>query len=188
MQQYQIDSLLARHCAPTLLGVKAASLIALPDWQVQDPVGLEQTLNQQLRGQGVVFHLVCRCTQNALLLAYRPSMLVQRLQTPQARTILLQCGYDPDAGLDALLEHLSRRLQAGQGFPHEIGLFLDYPPADVQGFIRNQGRNCKLCGYWKVYSDVDTARSRFTFFDLCRRSLCSLVEQGNTISQLLTAA
>ena len=38
-------------------------------------------------------------------------------------------------------------------FPHEIGVFLDYPLADVEGFIRNAGRDYLLSGYWKVYHD-----------------------------------
>ena len=39
-------------------------------------------------------------------------------------------------------------------FPHEIGIFLGYPLADVAGFIRNKGRNCKCIGTWKVYGDA----------------------------------
>ena len=54
----------------------------------------------------------------------------------------------------------ARRL-AGDDFPHEVGLFLGYPPGDVEGFRLNHGRNFKLCGLWKVYCDMEQATARF---------------------------
>ena len=83
---------------------------------------------------------------------------------------------------------LRGRFDGGCGFPHEIGLFLDYPPEDVQAFIETGGEGCKLCGYWKVYHDVEAARERFACFDACRACLCRMLAAGNTISQLLCAA
>ncbi len=188
MQQYEMDRLLARHCAPTLLGIKAASLVALPDAQGVEPAPLIQALNEQLGRKGMVFRSLGHCPRTALMLAYRPELLEARLACPEAHRILAAYHYPVNDGLEAMLEHLSTRLTEEGEFPHEIGLFLDYPPADVRGFIRHHGADCKLCGYWKVYSDVDAARARFAFFDVCRNCLCGLVEQGNTISQLLNAA
>jgi hypothetical protein len=48
-----------------------------------------------------------------------------------------------------------------QGCPHEVGIFLGYPLADVDAFIQNKGRNYLLNGYWKVYSDVPGAEKLF---------------------------
>ena len=73
-------------------------------------------------------------------------------------------------------------------FPHEIGVFLGYPPADVQAFCRFGGANCKLCGYWKVYGDVEHARSCFARYDDCRECLCGGIGRGRTLAQLLAAA
>ena len=36
-----------------------------------------------------------------------------------------------------------------RGFPHEIGLVLGYPPVDVEGFIKKEGRDFLYSGYWK---------------------------------------
>ena len=52
---------------------------------------------------------------------------------------------------DALLNQLADRLCCEGEFPHEIGVFLGYPLADVIGFIENRGKNFTACGYWKVY-------------------------------------
>ena len=87
-----------------------------------------------------------------------------------------------------LLDLLSTRLRMGKEFPHEIGLFLGYPPEDVLGFQRYRGQNCKLCGYWKVYSDVDRARVLFRLYDRCREVLCRRVAQGMTLSEVFLAA
>ena len=56
-----------------------------------------------------------------------------------------------DTSVDGAIEWLRMRLASGDGFPHEIGLFLGYPVEDVLGFIENAGQNCKCCGCWKVY-------------------------------------
>ena len=100
--------------------------------------------------------------------------------------MLTREGYPVDGGLEAMLSALRRRLE-GADFPHEIGLFLGYPPVDVEGFRRNGGRNCKLCGPWKVYGPVEEARQRFRTFHRCRAALCRRVASGMTLAQLFPA-
>ena len=63
-------------------------------------------------------------------------------------------GEEPDRGN---LARLRARLAQGGAFPHEIGLFLDYPADDVLAFVEKGGAGCKLCGYWKVYGDEEKA-------------------------------
>ena len=102
------------------------------------------------------------------------------LQAP-ARTEILrfleQFGYTSDMDLPQMLRTLASRMQCGN-FPHEIGVFLGYPLADVQGFILNHGKNCLLCGCWKVYSDPESARRTFANYDRCRDILCDKLQQG----------
>ena len=50
------------------------------------------------------------------------------------------------------------RLRRESDFPHEVGLFLGYPPRDVEGFIREKARRAKCTGAWKVYGDEEAAR------------------------------
>ena len=54
-----------------------------------------------------------------------------------------------------------RRLQRFEAFPHEIGLFLSYPPEDVRGFIEHKGHESKCDGCWKVYGDAERAKKTF---------------------------
>ena len=69
--------------------------------------------------------------------------------------------------LDACLEHLQKRFRLE--FPHEIGLFLDYPPEDVRGFLEHRGAESLAVGYWKVYGNVEKARRAFRRY---RRAEC----------------
>lgn len=46
-------------------------------------------------------------------------------------------------------------------FPHEVGLFLSYPPEDVKGFIAHRANDFKCAGLWKVYGNEEKARSLF---------------------------
>ena len=62
---------------------------------------------------------------------------------------------------------LMKRLKDSEDFPHEIGLFLGYPPEDVRGFIDNHARNCKYLGFWKVYGDVEKAKKIFAKYERC---------------------
>ncbi len=188
MERKEVELLLARHAAPTLLGAKASSLVALPVRQFPFPAQIMDLCQKLLGGCGLRFRLLGGCPRTTLMLVYRPALLESLLRDQGAESILRGYGYPLDKGLDALLEHLAHRIEQERDFPHEIGLFLDYPPEDVLGFIQNEGAGCKLCGYWKVYSDVETARTRFACYDACRQCLCGLVEAGKSLEQLLRAA
>ncbi|CCJ33178.1 hypothetical protein CAAU_1094 [Caloramator australicus RC3] len=48
--------------------------------------------------------------------------------------------------------------------PHEIGIFLGIPLEDVMAFI-NDEKDFKLCGYWKVFGDVERAKKIFNEYD-----------------------
>ena len=82
---------------------------------------------------------------------------------------------------------LMHRLREGQEFPHEVGLFLGYPPEDVEGFIENKARSCKLTGYWKVYSDEEKAKKIFAKYSKCTRVYTEQYAGGKTIERLTVA-
>ena len=72
-------------------------------------------------------------------------------------------------------------------FPHEVGLFLSYPPEDVLGFILNKACHHKCIGCWKVYGDEQTAKSIFRKYEECSRIYSQQWEQGKSIEQLTVA-
>lgn len=184
---YSFDLLLAEHGAPVLAGIKTANLITCRRAWYPNLPELLKTYQAVFRDRGVRFRILCACDYRFLLLIYRPERLLQDLASRRARALLIQNGYPMEEGLDALLEHLSERIVNNREFPHEIGLFLGYPVEDVYGFIEQRGKDCKLCGYWKVYGDAQAARRLFRQFDRCRDTARSYIERGMTILQLFAA-
>ena len=122
-----------------------------------------------------------------MLYVFRPELLRKSLSEPAARKLLARYGYPENGGIGSLICHLSSRFDSCGGFPHEIGIFLDYPPEDVEGFIINKGRNSKLTRAWKVYGDVNRAQERFAILDACREFVSSAFRNGASIGYLAKA-
>lgn len=84
----------------------------------------------------------------------------------------------------ALPEKLWQHLQTESDFPHEIGLFLGYPPEDVQGFIEQKACNSKCTGYWKVYGDQKKAERIFDRYNKCTACFLANWQRGVSLEQL----
>ena len=80
-----------------------------------------------------------------------------------------------------------RRLQTFGAFPHEVGLFLSYPPEDVRGFIEHRGHGSKCEGCWKVYGDAKRARATFRAYKKCTDCYCRRQATGTPIDRLAVA-
>jgi len=89
-----------------------------------------------------------------LLMIYDKSVLSSHLYNPKSSEILKQYGYPADCELEEALKILENHFLL-PCFPHEIGIFLGYPPKDVQSFITNNGKNCMFCRHWKMEPDGD---------------------------------
>ncbi len=189
MQTERFEESIAYHCAPALVGLRPACLVSLSVQEYPDVLKHVGRYNRQLGGRGLRFDVLCRCGRRFLLLVYRPEHLERCLTRRPVAALLERVGYPAQSPLLELLRHLRRRLLAEEGFPHEIGLFLGYPPEDVQGFLSDPGgAHCKLCGHWKVYHDVERARRQFQRFDRCRDILCARLRAGKTLAELFGAA
>ena len=82
---------------------------------------------------------------------------------------------------------LARRFRESGEFPHEVGLFLSYPPEDVKGFIDHRAGGFKCAGLWKVYGDEEKARSLFAKYKKCTEIYCTLWQGGSKLEQLAVA-
>ncbi len=172
-----------RHAAPTLAGLKTGSLFPCTIENRADFLKTLQEANRVLVPRGLRLLPLRLEEDKALLYLFRTSSLSRDLAQEQAREILCRAGYEKP-GFRPCLRELTRRLRNGDEFPHEIGLFLGYPPEDVQGFIRHRGREAKACGCWKVYGDEEAARQRFDAYKTCTARYCRLREQGATLEHL----
>ena len=110
------------------------------------------------------------------------------LEDRASRTFLRTGGYDAEQGLDVLLEQFSERICLREAFPHEIGVLLGYPLADVIGFISNGGRNCRGQGCWKSYSDPAGAKRSQEIYRKCTSIYKRLFAAGTPLTKLVVAA
>jgi hypothetical protein len=100
---------------------------------------------------------------------------------------LLRChGYDPER-CEHCVKKLACKLRSQPDFPHEIGLFLGYPPEDVQGFICQGPDCCKCSGCWKVYGDPEAAQKTFDQYKKCTRIYCQQHAKGASLDRLAVA-
>lgn len=175
---------LAFHTAPSLLGIKCASLMSLKKGEFDISANAEH-FNSRAAVKGLKIKLMCECGERVLLLVYNEGKLSQRLACPECREILRDNGYTDDMSVEQCIEQLSERIRLQSEFPHEIGIFLDYPVEDVVGFITNNGCNFKLCGYWKVYGNAEKAQRTFENYNKCRRFLCNRLNEGDDICRAL---
>ena len=123
-----------------------------------------------------------------LVLLYNAEMLKATLADPATQAVLTTIGYPVSKNLHAMLCYLLNRFGNKTDFPHEIGFFLGYPPDDVIGFIAHKGNHCKLCGIWKVYSDVERACTIFSEYQNCKVFLLSALERGSSIFDCILPA
>ena len=87
---------------------------------------------------------------------------------------------DPDLCVVKLIQ----QLRSQEEFPHEIGLFLGYPPDDVEGFIHYGPKHSKCVGDWRVYGNEEQARRLFAQYRACTRAYQAQLKCGKTVEQL----
>lgn len=177
------EDLVIQHCSPTLAGLKTGSLFSCACPSEAEVRGEVRRLNQILVPKGLSA-LLLRCTgQRALIYLYRPDRLRRDLSCRSAHALLGRLGYTC-VSADRCLVELARRLRREEGFPHEIGLFLGYPPEDVRGFIQQRGKGCKCVGCWKVYGDAAQAQKRFALYQKCTEVYYRQWSRGASIGRL----
>ena len=184
MEHYLIE-----HCSPTLASLKTANLFNYTFCSENELQNHLKTLASTLEPKGVSITVLRKRAQSALIYVYREKKLRADLNNPNACKILRKSGYT-DTSVDAAIAHLKERFAScgcSKEFPHEIGLFLGYPPKDVSGFIKNSGQNYMCAGCWKVYGDVCTAQRCFTRYAQCRKHYMRQFASGKTVAQLTVA-
>ena len=157
-------------CAPFLKGKKVSCGITMED-------SMYDELHNILSGSGISYRRLSAAEGRCLVLFYREKELSEYVNRVGIRSFIREFGYI-EMGLDEMLERLSCRTALFSreeiGYPHEIGIFFGYPVEDVQGFIRNAGREYLFLGYWKVYSNPMAAKMIFKEYDQAK--VCAVNE------------
>ncbi|MEA5058764.1 hypothetical protein SDC9_85324 [bioreactor metagenome] len=137
----QLERYFLLSAAPVLMGIKPSTLICIQHcckdvWKEQEKHVSERT--------GLCVKELYQTKTASGLLIYDESLLHERIRNLSGKELLQRYGYPTESALADLLEHLKGRFGGAQ-FPHEIGVFLGYPPEDVDAFIRNSGKDYLCC-------------------------------------------
>ncbi len=180
------------NCSQTLAGLKTGTVFNIT--RESDPVsGADIDLaNRLLNRKGIWLCMTENPPGCPLVYVFRRSQLARDLNREKARAILKMYEYPvPEASgsvsVDECVAYLVRRLTGSSEFPHEIGLFLGFLAEDVEGFIRNHGEGCRLCGYWKVYGNEQEARRQFVRYRKCAGIYRRALERDPDICRMTAA-
>ena len=175
------EEMVVKYCAPTLAALKTGNMFSCRFAGSREMMEYIRDLNRRLRCKGLRALPLRYRDGRGLVYLYRPDRLHRDLKDETARRLLDGCGYDCERP-GACVACLGRRIRKMDGFPHEVGLFLGYPPEDVEGFI--QCREPKCTGCWKVYGDEEQARRTFAKYKKCTDVYLRCLGSGRALEQL----
>lgn len=170
-----LASFLAYESAEVLAGAKPANLINL----VNRPHHCGRNFYQLWKegGDALLDHcgLVGRVLvdrgASLLLLVYTPQLMGELLQRPATQAMLHRAGYAQAGETAAVLAELQERCRVGEGFPHEIGIFLGYPLKDVAAFLGWVALPFTVQGPWKIYGQPEKSLDLAATHQHCRERM-----------------
>jgi len=179
---------LVRHASPTLASIKMANLYSFRFRSMEECRSTIQHFNTIMNAKGIFIELMRNAGDFYLIYVYRKSQLQRALKDGEVRRFMAGYGYSSKHTPEECIELLKDRLNAEEGFPHEIGVFLGYPLKDVKSFIASEGKHCVLCGEWKVYHDEETAKCLFCKYRHCKEMYVKVYRAGRSFRDMLVSA
>lgn len=176
-----LASFLALEGAEVLHGAKPANLLNLANRR--RPCGRNLYTLWKEHGEGMIgesgleVRVLADRGSSLLILLYRREVLGELLCRNSVKVILGRAGYSQPNDLDTTLGELQSRLQ-GEGFPHEIGVFLGYPLKDVVGFLGWPRLPFTCQGPWKIFGDPRESLELAERHRLCRGKVSLLLDSG----------
>ena len=172
---------IANQCAPVLAGIKPSNMLVLENKHIRDVVRV-------LEGTGLSWRCLYAGEEKNIWLLYRKEAMEETVLGKEQMLFLREWGYEEDT-LERMLIKFSQRFRQYRKdknlpFPHEMGVFLGYPMADVKGFIKYEGKNYLYCGYWKVYENVEERKELFRTYEEIRKVFVEEARKGKNLWQI----
>lgn len=181
MNQNELNTQLALQCAPLLTNYKISNLLIVDNSMKNKVITL-------FLKTSISVYILYETEKKVTFLLYRKEELEFYLQNKRVRDLMLKLGYK-EFGIENILRELRIKYKAHMiekdFFPHEIGLILEYPADDVNGFIENEGKNYLYIGYWKVYNNLNSALAKFEKYNMAKETLIRMFSQGVDVNQIL---
>lgn len=169
--------------APSLCGIKPGNMFSIRQ-KLYSKEGIENW-RKIFRNQGISLQVIKTDEGTTLFFAYNLKWIEQILSDTFIKSYLHGKKYPVKKGTQAILKEFFARLKTRQDFPHEAGIFLGYPFEDVISFEKNEGKNCKYCGYWKSYTNPEEAKICCNRYVNCCRMCKQWFDEGFSVSQII---
>lgn len=186
-----LASFLALELAEVLQGEKPANLVPLANKRRSCGRNLYQLWKEHgqalLEESGLKVRVLADRGNSLLLLLYCPLALGSLLERKSVQVILGKAGYREPAHPEKVLSELESRM-AGEGFPHEIGVFLGYPLKDVVGFMGWARISFTCQGPWKIFGDPSESLRLAATHRECRCRISRQLASGCSPQECLRAA
>lgn len=183
MSNYTLNHIFLRYSSHTVCGIKPASLFTVSSEDFSDCIFKNwKTVADNEKLSISVFEISCK---TKMVFIYNTKWIKRIISESFVCTYLEGKGYPPSHDTEKILEELFLRLKERKSFPHEVGIFLGYPPEDVVKFEENQGKFCKYCGYWKSYCNPEEAKKCCDRYRLCSQMCTQWFDEGYSIPQII---
>lgn len=182
MDVHSIPLQLALQCAPVISGIKISNLLTIPAKSLRE-------LSVVLKKTELSFRILYPGRERLVILIYRETELKEYLEREEVMAFIYKCGYetsDISKIFPVFVKRYMRYMELKQDFPHELGLFLGYPIEDVEGFIKENGKNYLYSGYWKVYKDAELKIRLFKNYERVQTEIVRLLYEGLDIMDIIT--
>ena len=177
------DQMMIHYSAPTLCGIKPGNLFFIKSSDFSE----SQLYIWKKKFENCGFSLASAksAKDTVFILVYDPLWLRILLGDMFVSSYLLGKGYKKPLDSTSVITELTRRIKSQKNFPHEVGIILGYPLLDVIEFEAKNGKDCKYCGYWKSYSDVEKAKKCMCSYKKCSCMCKEWFDQGYSVTQII---
>lgn len=184
-----VKYMLANSCMPTLIAIKPSCIISVNKKYIESKKEFTKFLEAELNPFGCEYSILYEEEQSYTLFLYNPIVMEKTLTKQENKGILSYYGYDFNENyVYNTLFLLKTRYEAYKrkqsDFPHELGILLGYPVEDVVDYIKNDGKNYKFCGFWKVYHNVEQAKKIFEIFRLVREDALRIIGSRKNLLEI----
>lgn len=181
-----LAGVLAYHSAPTLGGIKPATLLR-PASRTRDfHAALPAAAAFLCASFDVEVARLSASGPGALLLIYNRGRVADCFARPGAVDLFEEAGYRrmrPPVPA-AIIGQLAERCRGG-AFPHEIGVVLGYPPDDVRRFIRGERGGADCAGCWRSNANPELSARSTRRFRRAKLAVARILAENGFAAELL---
>ena len=177
------DQMMIHYSAPTLCGIKPGNLFFIKGSDFSE--SQLYIWKKKFENCGFSVTSAKSSKDTVFILVYDPLWLRKLLGDVFVSSYFLGKGYKTPLDSGSVVTELVSRIKTQKKFPHEVGIILGYPIRDVIEFENKKGKDCKYCGYWKSYSDVENAKKCLCKYKKCSCMCKEWFDQGYSVTQII---